>query len=350
MLLLETDGKAQLSAKKQRLIGIHIFLKNKKEIVPMNTRTICFVVLCAAACSWVAPPAFAQTPPAVTWVHTPGGLVRSDCVHVVPKGARIDVGAGNVYANNALVAHYDDCPEPPADSTTPTSALDGGIVPTEGGIIPGTVGPKNYDWIEDGNDKVDLPSGYNVTTMYGYWLVPGAPTDNGGQTIFLFIGIEDSSENAILQPVLQWGPSAAGGGAYWAIASWGIFPGATYVSPLENNVHVGDELFGGVSADQSGDTLEWTIQIYDEYTGAYSEQGVDTTGYQWVTAYGGVLEGYNLNGSCQEFPSSSTEFYNLAQGNTDSQEQNFVGQGSGYNGCDGAFSVNAGATTVTLNY
>ena len=50
------------------------------------------------------------------------------------------------------------------------------------------------------------------------WTVPPAPATQNGQTIFLFPGIQNST--MIYQPVLQWGPSAAGGGNYWAVASW----------------------------------------------------------------------------------------------------------------------------------
>ena len=41
------------------------------------------------------------------------------------------------------------------------------------------------------------------------WVVPPAPSTQSGQTIFLFNGIQNST--MIYQPVLQWGPSAAGG-------------------------------------------------------------------------------------------------------------------------------------------
>jgi hypothetical protein len=49
-------------------------------------------------------------------------------------------------------------------------------------------------------------------------VVPPAPATQSGQVIFLFNGIQNSS--MIYQPVLQWGPSAAGRGNYWAVASW----------------------------------------------------------------------------------------------------------------------------------
>ena len=48
--------------------------------------------------------------------------------------------------------------------------------------------------------------------------MPPEPSNHGSQTVFLFNGIQNST--MIYQPVLQWGPSAAGGGSYWSVASW----------------------------------------------------------------------------------------------------------------------------------
>ncbi|KAJ7642224.1 hypothetical protein FB45DRAFT_1054497 [Roridomyces roridus] len=64
-----------------------------------------------------------------------------------------------------------------------------------------------------------------ISSFTTTWTVPPAPKTFNGQTVFLFNSIEPSSGNAILQPVLQYGPSAAGGGQYWSVASW-------YVAPL----------------------------------------------------------------------------------------------------------------------
>ena len=61
-------------------------------------------------------------------------------------------------------------------------------------------------------------TGSPVTRFATTWVVPPAPATDSGQTIFLFNGIQNST--MIYQPVLQWGPSAAGGGSYWAVASW----------------------------------------------------------------------------------------------------------------------------------
>src|SRR5215470_726147 len=63
-------------------------------------------------------------------------------------------------------------------------------------------------------------TGNSLTSFRTIWKVPPPPKTDSGQTIFLFNGIENYGANyGILQPVLQWGPSTAGGGSFWTIAS-----------------------------------------------------------------------------------------------------------------------------------
>jgi hypothetical protein len=64
-------------------------------------------------------------------------------------------------------------------------------------------------------------TGKSITSFKTRWVVPPAPVSNDGQLIYLFNGIQNYGYNyGILQPVLQWGASPAGGGSYWAVASW----------------------------------------------------------------------------------------------------------------------------------
>ena len=77
------------------------------------------------------------------------------------------------------------------------------------------------------------------------WTVPPAPSTDSGQTIFLFNGIQNYGTNyGILQPVLQWGPSAAGGGSYWSIASWYVTSGGDAFHTTLIQVDEGDVLIG----------------------------------------------------------------------------------------------------------
>jgi hypothetical protein len=57
-----------------------------------------------------------------------------------------------------------------------------------------------------------------VSLLRTTWTVPPPPQNQGQQAIMFFNGLQNSE--MILQPVLQWGLSALGGGNYWAIASW----------------------------------------------------------------------------------------------------------------------------------
>jgi len=82
------------------------------------------------------------------------------------------------------------------------------------------------------------------------WIVPPEPATDNGQTIFLFNGIQQTSAGPfILQPVLQWGSSAAGGGSYWSITNW-------YV-----NGQGGTALHGPLIAVNPGDVLEGIMTL-----------------------------------------------------------------------------------------
>lgn len=86
-------------------------------------------------------------------------------------------------------------------------------------------------------------TGNPISKFATRWTVPSPPKTSSGQTIFLFNGMEDST--MIYQPVLQWGVSAAGGGDYWAVASWYVDGqgGPAHFSQL-TKVNPGDVVVG----------------------------------------------------------------------------------------------------------
>ena len=50
------------------------------------------------------------------WAQAPGALVRPDCLHQVPNGAKVSESAHgrageDVTLNGQLIAHFDPCPE-----------------------------------------------------------------------------------------------------------------------------------------------------------------------------------------------------------------------------------------------
>jgi hypothetical protein len=249
--------------------------------------------LLLAGCSLAVPSrARAQSTPGITWVQVPGALFPSDCVHPVPNGATVDP-TGDVTLNSSLVAHYDPCPVPPiwtrpVPPGTPSSPR---LEPSTGGWIEGAqanFSSDNLDWI------------------YSEWVVPENPVDDGA-TIYLFNALEPASQDAIIQPVLQWGVSQAGGGNFWGISSWLVNSTNGYPSPLIE-VTAGDIISGSVKiTSQSGSDITWAVVTTDVTTGQSTTQGVISNGGQWTWGYTAILEAYNV-GSCSQFPNNSIDY------------------------------------------
>lgn len=237
--------------------------------------------------------AMAQHP---DWVQIPGELIRRDCVHAIPHGATVEVGGdgqitGDVSLNGELIAHYDSCSEE-AVVTRPRAK-------TENlGKDPGT----GNGWVEADQWVAPLTATDDIDYLSGTWTVPSYPSESGA-TVYLFNGIEPASGAWILQPVLQYGPNVAGGGDYWAIASWLVSSTEAFYSPLEI-VNPGNTIFGYTEMTAiSGSTKYFTVEARDKTTGAYSFLNAHVTGQHWTYAYAGVLEAYNVN-SCAQFPAS----------------------------------------------
>lgn len=264
-----------------------------------------------------------STKAAPKWVRVPGRWVRSDCLHQIPKGAQVDPETGDVFAEGQRIAHYDACPEPfiPAGNE-PTSTQSAQLFAPMGMPANGDGG-----YVELAADKMDLASGRNITGSSATLYVPPLPTTYDGQQIGLWNGIQSSDGGALLQPVLQYGVSPAGGGAFWSIVSFALFPNNNYFTGYEI-VNPGDQILLQTSATQTGVTLNWTIKATDLTGGAFTSLGVWTTGYQFNFDIGGAMEVYRAT-SCNDFPGTFpglASFFNVSIANNGGQRQGFVGQ------------------------
>lgn len=132
-------------------------------------------------------------------VLTPGGYRHPSLVHKVDKGEilRITDQAITIYDKKMVLRRKVDLLQP---KTGPIPSLGSG-------------------WISFASWTNNI--GTPISSFSTSWVVPSESSTKGSQTIFLFNGIDPSNHSkAILQPVLQWGSSYAGGGKYWSIASW----------------------------------------------------------------------------------------------------------------------------------
>ncbi len=207
----------------------------------------------------------------------------------------------DVTLNGALIAHYDSCPEE-AIVTRPRARTEGfARIP-----FPNMPGAEN-GWVEAGQWNVPLAANDDIDYLAGSWTVPQYPAENGA-LIYLFNGIEPAGGSWILQPVLQYGVSPAGGGDTWAVASWLVSSNQALHSPLET-VYPGNSIKGYMEMTGiSGNTKSWEVEAKDATTGADSYFSAHIPGQHWTSAYAGVLEAYNVT-SCAQFPSNHREMF-----------------------------------------
>jgi hypothetical protein len=230
----------------------------------------------------LAGPSYSQNTPSGT-VLTPFGPKPLACVHQVTNGTLILPNESVVLPTGIRIAF----PICQAHSDLPSTS----------------------GWVEKASYNVS--SGDTYWAFNSNWFVPNDPSYKGLQTVFLFNGLELKDGSAIIQPVLQWGTSYAGGGRYWSMASWYVSPsGATYVSTLMN-VGVGDQISGAMYIDYcNGSQCQWYIDSTDVTTAQTSELKV-TLGLAFASA-NLVLEVYNVL-SCTEYPSSGYTTFSNSQ-------------------------------------
>ncbi|WPV65207.1 hypothetical protein [Chitinophaga sp. LS1] len=245
-------------------------------------------------------------------VLTPGGWRPADKVSKIEQGQHLDVQGGRLRA---------------IDDATGKVAKDFGAIHADAGAFPDYPGnvnsaaplarkvkPLSSGWIAYTywSNPVSTPISYFSTT----WTVPPAPSTSNGQTIFMFNGLQNSSY--ILQPVLQWGPSAAGGGNYWAIANWYV-DGSSGTAIFSNLVRVsaGTSLTGIMTlTGSSGSTYSYT----SAFTG-YSSINLSVSNIQKLYWAAESLEVY-YPVVCTDYPNTTkTTFSNIQiqlQGGTQS--------------------------------
>ncbi|MGB8382174.1 MAG: hypothetical protein WCG47_13210 [Dermatophilaceae bacterium] len=149
-------------------------------------------------------------------VLTPGGWKHPSLVHHVEPGMSVEHHENRLRIVDPDGAQVRDCGRaqyhPDRRPLHPRASRDALRNVSARGAVPAL----GEGWITYASWTND--TGAPVSRFATTWTVPPAPRTDNGQTVFLFNGIQNST--MIYQPVLQWGPSAAGGGSRWSVASW----------------------------------------------------------------------------------------------------------------------------------
>jgi hypothetical protein len=145
------------------------------------------------------------------------------------------------------------------------------------------------------------------------WTVPNIPSITSPQLLYFFNGLQGS--RSILQPVLQWGFSPAGGGPIWAMANWLVYADGTAFHDSIKGVFPGSTITGYVQLDSrfscSTSGLACFYKIGYMTSGGQSSEVTFAAGDIYTQAVDGALEAYSLT-TCGQLPNrSSTTFSNL---------------------------------------
>lgn len=226
----------------------------------------------------------AQTSPTFRHLHVPGGfLVPERCHHNIDEEFRLEAHPTEVSSLQlTLKRSGKKLTVPPCES------------PIRKWVPSQLHGSAWRAWAQ-----YSASSSKAVTSLTSTWNVPVAPISAGGQLLYYWNGVEPGDESAVLQPVLQWGSSPAGGGDYWAFASW-------YVSSVHGsfnsklvNASIGHFIRG--KCENLGSS-KWRITGTDLQTGANSSFEYTPQDGVYAEAYH-VLEAYSVTDCRNQYPS-----------------------------------------------
>jgi hypothetical protein len=222
------------------------------------------------------------------YVITPFGYFHQSCVRTLAKGERLLRDGRLQHADGSIepVAPVCEYPRyPPAGSLGGPAAA---------------VAPQINGWLENANTTTGSPT-ESYAALLATWRVPPDPSEQDGQVLFFFPGLEDADDyqTSILQPVLEW---ASG---QWSIASWNCCLSGITVASTPVTVHSGDMIYGSITSTCPPGTLScptWNVLSLDLFTGESTtlwDTPSDGQVFNW--AFGGVLEAYYV-ASCADFP------------------------------------------------
>jgi hypothetical protein len=280
--------------------------------MPLKSISTC-IVLALQAFTVLAVPTVNNNV-AEVMVSTPGGLRPQSKIFHVPDGASLHHTSDavqiisqtgetlhtNILEKNSGVVHPPFVGEVigPSRTAAAARALETGYVA--------------YTYFTNNSDSNPIVS---FTTS---WTVPPVPKTNHDQLLYLFSALTPASNDAILQPVLQYGTSGAGGGNYWATASWYLVGSSTYHStlvPVQPGQVVGGNLAmkAGVIPSTAGAASSFTYTSNFTHSPYASISATTTEMLNWAWA---AFEIYSAT-TTSDLPTGKTSFTNITMNNFD---------------------------------
>ena len=196
-------------------------------------------------------------------VATPVGLIHRSHIHLIENGYALMRKDGHMYkverASRNIIEDYGKI-----DSVTSTSTITATAnanKSTEGSSRRPLPGYEATTWVTDA--ELQNTSAGSITSFSTNWVVPNIPASNDNQVLYIWDGLENSTQSDVIQPVLQWGNGAvANTSGGWLIANFYVWGPSSDQAAISSSVFV-----------SPGTILEGTIT----YTGQQSDGSYNYT-------------------------------------------------------------------------
>jgi len=214
---------------------------------------------------------------------TPAGLFTKSNIHAVPEGATVHQTSDAVHliASDGTILHTAPPVKTAQRSVSPRAFSSGYVA---------------YSYWHNNNTSP-------ISSFTTSWAVPAAPATKNGQILYIFNALEPGSFDGIFQAVLQFGSTPAGGGNYWAVASWYLIGSSIYYT-VPAQVKVGQVLTGALTLNSMTTSGTTTTYKYNSvFTGIPSTSlTISTTevfnyAYEALEIYSATTASYVPKGS-----------------------------------------------------
>lgn len=207
-------------------------------------------------------------------MRTPIGLVPRRNTHYVPEGTQLrhnDTNVDIVWSNGTVM------------QSTPLSGNSRNSSQNIGRFSPRDVDGGDVVFGYWKNDKISPIANFST-----FWDVPPPPASSDGQVLYMYNALVSNEFDAMLQPVLQYGISAAGGGNFWAVSSWYLLNSDVFYTNL--TVVPSNQTLGGFITINNITTTSDGVTTYyytSQFTGLPSSSMSVSLNQQLVYAYEG---------------------------------------------------------------
>lgn len=260
------------------------------------------IIFCMASCKKESVhqpgnPAKVNVSPAGTiadsMMLTPTGLMPKSQIHLVENGFHLEISNGHVLkvktSTGELAADFGAMHAPVINQKNSPQNNGSTNFQNFNSFAPSGNGWVTYS--EWGNTN-----GQTINSFSTNWIVPGNPSANNSQVIYIWNGLEpykvedNNPNNLVMQPVLQWGANGSGpntfGGQYWTISNWCAWSGGgAYTTPV-TGIPVGTNLQGVITF--TGKQANGSYNYTSDFNG-YSNAMNVTQGYSYNNLGGGTV-------------------------------------------------------------